>query len=530
MAFVYNKNVKQYIFHIVMVAFLSGIAFQTIVKLPLYTCLWVAVVGFGLFVVWGRNRFAISAPSLLAISLTICFFALGLVRMEFAAKALQISSLQSKVGDKVELEGIVTEDPERHEKTLHVYVKVDTDVILVTTDPYSQITYGDRVKILGKLEVPEVFTTDTGREFDYPHYLLARGVEYKVSYAQVEIVQSGEGNPIIYFLLKQKHRLMNGIEQSLPEPQAGLGEGLLLGVKQALGTELNEMFRKAGIIHIVVLSGYNIMLVVAFTKYCLSLFFRRSIRIATGLVMVVCFALIVGLSATVVRASIMAALVLFAQGLNRTYNITRALLFAGALMVLFNPFLLLYDIGFQLSFVATLGLILIAPKFEAIFNKASFLERVKGYLVATIATQIAVLPLLLYQMGQVSLVAVVVNVLVLPIVPLAMLSTFITGIISLIYTPLTLPFAFIAHLALSYIVFLAKWFSLLPFSVVTISYFPLHFLFILYAVIIGGVWWSYREKIKPDTLAGWVIEEELEKAGEAQRASPAPTDTPVFFR
>lgn len=521
---------QQYAFHGVMVAFLCGVALQTIAQFHFYTCLWFVLVGIGLFALWGRNRKVISTPFLLIASLSVCFFAFGLLCMEQASSVLRSSPLEALVGTKVELEGVVSQEPERHEKNIQLYVKTGEDTLLVTTTPYTQVEYGDKIRVSGKLEVPEAFTTDTGREFDYPHYLLARGVEYKISYAHVETLQSEQGNSVISFLLKQKHRLMSGIEVSLTEPQAGLGEGLLLGVKQALGTELNDVFRTSGIIHIVVLSGYNIMLVVAFTTYCLALFFRRNVSIAAGLVMVVCFALIVGLSATVVRASVMAALFLVAQGFNRTYDITRSLLLAGVVMILFNPFLLLYDIGFQLSFIATLGLILIVPKLEIIISKESIFDRVRQYLLATIATQIAVLPLLLYQMGQISLVAIVVNVLVLPIVPLAMLSTFMSGMVALLSPLLAIPFAFLAHLSLSYIILLATWFAALPFAAVTIPYFPLSFFFILYAVIIAGLWWSYREKRKPDTLAGWVIEEELEKAGKAHPASPASTDTPLFFR
>ena len=521
---------QHYAFHFSIVAFLCGIALCTVLPFSVYVSFWILLVGVALFVTWGKNREAISSPLVLFISVTVCFFALGLIRMGFVTNSLHTSSLESELGKPVELEGVVTQDPERQEKALNLFVKTGSDTILVSTNPYSRVAYGDRVRISGKLEAPQIFNTDTGREFDYPHYLLARGVEYKISRAQVEVLSIGAGNPGIAFLLHQKHHLMSGIEQSLAEPQAGLGEGLLLGVKQALGKDLNDAFRKAGIIHIVVLSGYNIMLIVAFTMYCLSLFFSRRISIVAGLVMVVCFALIVGLSATVVRASVMAALFLTSQALNRTYDITRSLLFAGAVMIFLNPFLLLYDIGFQLSFVATLGLILIAPKLETIFTKESIFGSIREYLVATIATQIAVLPLLLYSMGQVSLVAIVVNILVLPVVPLAMLATFITGIVALMYSPLALPFAFIAHLSLSYIVFMATWFAALPFSAVTIVYFPLSFFFVLYSVIIGGVWWWSKEKKEPDTLVGWVIEEETEKVGEAHSASPTLPVTPIFFR
>jgi len=150
---------------------------------------------------------------------------------------------------------------------------------------------------------------------------------------------------------------MRSIEAVIPEPQVGLAEGLLLGVKQALGDELEVVFRKTGIIHIVVLSGYNVMLVVIFITYVLSYVLPYRARVPFGILAIVCFAVLVGLSATVVRASIMASLILFARATGRTYAVMRALCFAGVIMVLINPYLLVYDVGFQLSFLATLGLI-----------------------------------------------------------------------------------------------------------------------------------------------------------------------------
>src|SRR5690606_23929428 len=152
---------------------------------------------------------------------------------------------------------------------------------------------------------PESFMTDLGREFRYDQYLLAQGIEYTVQFAELSVTSSGEGYWFYAVLLTIKQYLITGIETVLGEPQAGLGTGLLLGVKQALGDELEHTFRTAGLIHIVVLSGYNIMLIVAFVMFALALFLRKRARIIVGLVAIAAFALMVGLSATVVRASVM---------------------------------------------------------------------------------------------------------------------------------------------------------------------------------------------------------------------------------
>ena len=524
---------QKYLFHILIIAFTLGVGLRTVFTLSWPEISLLLLVAGGLFVIWRRRSKTSSAPYLLATSLALCFFAVGLLRTDVVSHQFNVSPLESNVGEKIELTGIVVQEPEIREKATNLYVRVDKDLLLVSTNRYSTVTYGDEVTIKGKIERPESFTTDLGREFNYPGYLLARGVEYKMSFANVEVVSHGKANVFISFLLNQKHVLMSGIENVLPEPQSGLGEGLLLGVKQALGEDLEQAFRTTGIVHIVVLSGYNIMLVVVFVRYLLSFVFSPKLRIVVGLGVVICFALVVGLSATVVRASIMASLLLLSQVIGRRYDLLRALLLAGAAMIFINPYLLLYDIGFQLSFMATLGLILIAPLFEKILAEKSLHIVGKEYVVSTIATQIAVLPLLLYYMGQISIVAVIVNLLVLPMVPPAMLLTFISGMVAIFSNTLALPIAFLAHLSLSYILFMATWFAKLPFAAVSIPYFPLPFLFALYVLIGFGGWWLHKKSGVKNDFADWVIEveeETKEKTSSCLSELPVKSETPIFFR
>ena len=459
--------------------------------------------------IWSRDRSQASAPVAFTLSL-ICFcIGLGLCRTEFAWQHFNQSPLEASLQQSVELVGVVVKEPEERETSTHLYVQVENDVLLVTADRHTKVKYGDEVFVEGAIERPEVFTTDLGREFNYPGYLLARGVEYKISFANAETLSSGHGSDIIAFLLAQKRRLIDGIESVLIEPQAGLGEGLLLGVKQALGEDLEDAFRTTGIIHIVVLSGYNVMLVVAFVMFIFSFLLPPKARLIAGIISIIIFALIVGLSATVVRASVMACLLLTAQAYGRTYDIVRALLLAGAVMIFINPFLLLYDIGFQFSFMATLGLVLIAPKFEGLVTEGFKHIGIKDFFIATVATQIAVLPLLLYYIGEVSLIAVVVNVLVLPVVPLAMLATFLAGAVALFSTTLALPFSFVAHGVLTYVISVATYFATIPFASISVSTFTLPWVFVLYGVIAGMLLWhSKRNNDTNFGIAKWTIEEE----------------------
>lgn len=518
-------------FYFVAGSFALGVALRTLVTVSVPTMAWVLLLGFVVAVVARKNSSTVFTRHLFTLSFCLLALTLGLLRTELNMWNYGHSLLEADVGTEVELTGVVIREPEIKERSQSLYIESGSDIVQVSTDRLSAIEYGDEVVVIGELKKPESFTTDLGRTFKYEKYLLAKGVEYQISFASVEVLSNKNANPVIYYLLQLKHHLMTGIETVLPEPQAGLGEGLLLGVKQALGSSLEDDFRTTGIVHIVVLSGYNIMLVVAFVMYILALLFTKKLRIGIGILSIVAFALIVGLSATVVRASIMASLLLVAQAYGKNYQVLRGLFFAGLVMIFINPLLLLYDIGFQLSFMATIGLILVAPWVEKFVTAVPTKVGVRDFLVATIATQIAVLPILLYNIGQVSLIAVAVNVLVLPAVPPAMLLTFIAGVIALFSGTLAVPFAFGAYLSLSYIILIAESFAQLPLASVSVPTFPAVWVIAMYIVPVVGFLWYRHYRSNLSAVSDWVIEEEADiKGAPLAEAAPDTKDTPIFFR
>ncbi|MCA9354780.1 MAG: ComEC family competence protein, partial [Candidatus Kaiserbacteria bacterium] len=495
-----------------LLAVVVGIGLETVFKWSIEVAAWLLVLAVGVGLV-GRRKSKAFSPLLLFITLALTAMALGMVRTQHVAAQFAESPLQAAVGEEVSLTGVVVTEPDYRERTVHLYVQTDTDKILVTTDRLAQVSYGDQVSIEGKLSTPESFTTELGRTFNYPGYLLARGVQYTISFATIEVLSTRQGNPVIAALLSAKARFIAALQQVIPEPASGLGTGLLLGVKSALGDDIEEDFRRTGIIHIVVLSGYNVMLVVAFILFCLSFLLPLRWRLVAGVVAVAVFALVVGLSATVVRASVMAGLVLLAQFLGRRYHVLRALLFAGVVMLLLNPYLLLYDIGFQLSFMATLGLVLLLPHFESTVIEKGKSIGVREFFLSTLATQIAVLPLLMYHIGEVSLIALVVNVLVLPMVPFAMLLTFATGVVALVSVTLASAFGYIAYLSLAYILLVAEWFANIPFATIVVPGFAWWGVLLMYGVMFFILVWYQKRKGRSEGLPDWVIEDEEVVAG-----------------
>ncbi len=530
------------IFYTLILSFASGIFLRSFLVVDVWTAGWVGLltVGLGLWAYRRRSMRSVQAVVLLAV---VCAGgALGLARFNLVEMTAPAPVLLPSVGTIGTYSGYVMSEPELGESTANVVVLIGDERVLVKTDRHTSVQYGDTVDVTGKLATPESFVTDTGRTFDYPGYLRARGIAYTMSYTNITVTDDTTGNPILCQLFSYKKTFIEALQLALPEPEVGLGVGLLLGVKQSLGADLEEAFRRAGIIHIVVLSGYNIMIIVGFVMVLLGRFLPVWAQVVIGIVAIVLFAFLVGAGASVVRASIMAVLGLIAILGGRRYAVLRALFLAGWLMLVYNPYLLVFDVGFQLSFMATLGLILVAPGLESAAGWVPTQFSIRQFLFATVATQIAVLPILLYHMGQFSVIAVVVNILVLPVVPVAMLVTFLTGLVALVSQASAIPLAYITYVVLAYIITLATTFAALPYAVVTVPVFSGVWVPLFYLVLGYGLYWYYKRQpahLIPDvpTLVGWTIVEESEApAGGIPNTSKKPatpansSSTPIFFR
>lgn len=548
---------KTVLFYTVTLGFVLGVLVRSFVDVRISAVLLLLLMAGGLFVLWWRTKTYQSATPpafwslalLLTMSVGLAAISLGIVRMD-SAKDLMVARIAAVPVGETTITGHVIREPDVREGMTMLTVAIAETRVLIRVDRYSDIRYGDTIEASGKLERPETFVTDFGREFDYPGYLEARGITHTMSFVTPTIMKRDESS-FLARLYQVKQYFLGHLSEVLPDPAYGLGAGLLLGVQAALGEELVDDFRAAGIVHIVVLSGYNIMLVVAFVLAVTSFFlpFRLRLIVAGGAIIV--FALLVGYSPSVMRATTMALLFLLTALLARPYDILRVLVLAGTLMVASNPYILLFDIGFQLSFIATLGLILIAPQFEQLFTKVTTWFGIKTFLIATIATQIAVLPLILYHIGEWSLVAIPVNLLALPMVPVAMLTTFLAGFFALFSTMIALPLALLAQVSLMYIIGVATFAAKLPLATVTVPAFSGYLLPVLYLLMaLGWYWWHKHQtkqgrrsatltKAEQEELAHWEIVEEgvyletLTTADKTKRAADMPaarSKTPIFFR
>jgi len=435
-----------------------------------------------------------SEKQILFIILFMFSFALGIFRYEIKDSCVLDLNLENNIGSKVSIEGIVSDEPTKKDNRAILTVDFKNIIAssskievygrgLISTDLYPEIKYGDLIKINGKLEKPENFdnATDTN-SFDYVSYLAKDDIFYKIDFAKTELISGGYGNVVKSFLFKIKNSFINNIGKTISEPESSLLSGILLGSKSSMDKNTTEIFRKAGLSHIVALSGYNITIVAEAIMKIFS-FLPRSFGFSGGILGIIIFVIMTGASSTAVRASVMALIVILASVTHRNYQAGRALVIAGVLMVIINPKILVFDMSFQLSFLATVAIIYVSPilknKFSFITEKFGLRETVSS----TISAQILVLPLILNKMGVLSLVALPTNVLVLGIIPATMFFGFITGILGFVWTSIFAPFAWISWLLLAYIVKISTIFANLPFSSININWFSNIIMIICYIII-----------------------------------------------
>ncbi len=304
-----------------------------------------------------------------------------------------------------------------------------------------------------------------------------------MSYPSIEILSHDNGNIIKQFLFTIKNKFLKSINFSIQSPESILMGGLILGEKSFFNKELRQNFIDTGTIHIVALSGYNVTLI---SEWIMKLFsvFPMNIGLSAGIFTILLFVLMTGASSTAIRAGTMASLALFARIINRNYDVSRALILAGVLMVLINPFILVFDISFQLSFIATVAVIYLSPKIEKYFLWMPKFFGLRDIVSVTASAYIFVLPFIIYKMGNLSLVALPANILILPFIQPTMIIGFLTGFLGSISHLLSAPFGFISYLFLHYELFVVNTLAEVPFASIVIPNFPLFIIILIYIYFI----------------------------------------------
>jgi len=477
------------IFYSICFGFLFGVLLRSFIILDLYLVILFVVISLGLFLFFcfvSQNNWGI------IISIFVLAFCFGIFRFHLADVPAP-NVFESQVGQKNTFSGVIVDEPDvrPNDQLLTVETTSGTDKtkVLISADLDQDFRYGDEINFTGKLKKPENFLTDEGKTFDYINYLRKDGILYTMSYPVTDIVSRGNGNKIKSFLFFAKEKFLEKINFLMPSPESIFAGGLMLGEKSNFDQTLKQSFVNTGMIHLVTLSGYKVTMVAGWFIQLFS-FLSLGTAIGIGILAVWCFVLMTGGIASAIRAGTMATLALFARATGRNYDVARALILTAVVMVLLNPFVLFYDVSFQLSFIGTIAIIFFTPKIEKYFLWAPEHFDLRGIITMTFAIYIFVAPFILYEMGTFSFVTLPANILIMPFFPITIILGFLTGFVGLLSNFLAVPFAYISYFLLHYQLWVINFFANFSFATFTMSNFSFLPTLLIYGYFTYLLFWK----------------------------------------
>lgn len=475
-----------------LIGFLSGTLLYLAVRPGFFVLGAVFSAAILAFAVFRQFRFCL-------VLLFIAAAALGLFRARMTEHIATPDSIDFYNGREVVLEGVIAETDVRRDKAKYKLritsyeLKIDGEsvavsgAVLISMPKYPQYRYGDLVRAVGTLEAPGVIDG-----FSYEDYLSRYGIYSVMTRPKVTVLAGGQGHPFWHAMTFLQGMFMDKINRLFPEPHGSLEAGLLVGARKGISPELMEAFNVTGLTHIIAISGYNITIIITFVMWFLAALPRR-FAFAVALTAIVLFTLFVGASPAVTRASIMGILGLLALNAGRQNHLSITVLLSAALMVFYNPKILWWDVGFQLSFAAVLGLIYVAPLFEQWSEKLPPVFGIREAILMTLSAQVMALPIILYNFGRLSLIAPLANLLVAFAIPPAMFFGFGAVVFSFIFYPFAWVFAYVAWAILTYIIGVIGLLSAVPYASVTIAGMSLWLFFGYYFLLALFLFWHSRK-------------------------------------
>jgi len=390
------------------------------------------------------------------------------------AGARSSPAIEALAGQRVTIHGYVATEPTYASTNTRVELAVEAieregvlvslqGRVLVTLGRYPVRRYGDRLAITGRFEVAPASADAYGR------YLARRGISGTMAWVQARSLPGRAGSPWLRWLYVIKEIARDSVERILPEPEAGLLNGILLGLGRTLPAEVEEAFRRSGLTHVIVISGFNIGLVLQQTVLLLQGWSSRRLTLFLAVGIIVVYTLFVGPSPPVTRAALMGVLLVLAELVGRRPHILTSLAVASVCMTVANPSLV-WDVSFQLSMVSTLALIAITPALDdatmALLGRhlppgqaRSVTRLLSAYVLATLAAQLLTFPIIWYHFGEVSLVALAANLLALPAQPPITMLGAVAALLGCLWEPLGIAAGWLAFVPLWWTVTVAQTFG-----------------------------------------------------------------------
>ncbi|MFC2060358.1 DNA internalization-related competence protein ComEC/Rec2 [Chloroflexota bacterium] len=420
----------------------------------------------------------------------------------------------------VELKGLINEAPEVRDNATRLRLSVTeirignhwqqvSGTALVFVPRYPAYSYGDVLLVDGKLETPLQFDG-----FDYQSYLAHQGIYTTMLYPKIEVLDRGKGSKLLGWVYSLRDRLSQTLVKILPEPQASLAQGIILGIRGNIPSSLRDDFSHTGTAHLLAISGLHLSIVAGvLLGIGIWLFGRRHhIYIWSALAIIWLYVLLTGMHPPLVRSAIMVSLYLIAELLGRQRSTITALAFTAAVMTGISPHIL-WDASFQMTFLAMAGLTMIFPFLRALGRGAvnatlgeDGLATAIAYIVTdsfsvTLAAIIGVWPLVAYYFGVISLVAPLATFLALPALPGIIVSGALAGGLGLIVLPAAQAAGWLTWLFLSYMLLVVKGFAIFPLSSIEVRSVDTFLIWAYYLAFTVAIWLSsYRKRLAEPML------------------------------
>ncbi len=432
--------------------------------------LWLALAVMAALLAWRVRRVEAAA---------LFLFMLGGLHMSTTPTTSDIAAYNSLGG--MTIEGVVSGEPDRRDDKVLLRVAVASvtragtsagsdGIVLVEAPPLTDAQYGDKVTATGLLT-----EAGEGDRFSYADYLARSGVYSIMREAAVTVTARTDGNDLFSTLLSLKEHAAAAIKAALPEPQAGLLVGMLLGDQRGIAPEISEAFARTGAAHVIAISGFNMAVlsgvIIGILRH---LRLRPALAAPLAIAVILAYTLLVGANAAVVRAALMSGLLVVGQALRREAYLPASLACAALILTLINP-LTLWDVSFQLSFFATLGLALFATPFSLAFEKTMLrllpwrsgrqVAQLLGEpLIASGAALVLTLPLTALYFGTIAPTVLLVNLLILPVQPALLIVGAAATLSDRILPELARAFYWLDLLPLSWTIDVVRLFARLPVS------------------------------------------------------------------
>jgi competence protein ComEC len=456
------------------------------------------------------------APSFL-IPLALCMLCLGGARYRAVQPEITPENIAWYNGGESRLVvvGVVAQPPDVYDNYIQLRVQAEqvrpeesilhtevSGLILARVFSDGDWHYGDRVVLRGELQTPP-----EGEEFSYRDYLARQGVYSYMRYPQTALLEPGQGDPFHTAIYAFKEKALGLVYRFFPDPQASLLAGILLGVETGIDENVDRAFRDTGTTHIIAISGFNITIVAGLFSTLFGRLFGRVRGAVAAAVAIGVYTILVGADPPVVRAAIMGGFSLLARQIGRRQHGLNGLAITAGLMTFFNP-LLPWDVGFQLSFMATLGLVLYAQPFMDAFVRLASrrlpeaaVSRLAGpvgeYFLFTLAAQLTTLPIIVYHFRRLSLSSLPANLAILPAQPPIMVVGGLAVLLGFIFFPLGQWVAYLVWPFVAYTIRVVEWFAGFSGGVFVLGEVSWVLVLLFYLVLFSFTFWgkTLRDKL-----------------------------------